>query len=344
MLSESYLPASLLIAVLAPWALHGQQPQALIAGPGFGFVYDEAARGLKPLLGNPAAAMIGPPLALGAPLAAAVISPRQDYALAVTASDRGVVLVRLDGNSPQTSSLSLLPASPDRLTLSPGGGAAALYYAAARNIQVITGLPDAPVFSSVDAAALPGAPDVLAVSDDGQALLAGFNGASSGQVYLLAGAAPQAVFEAGSIAAIAFLNGSHDALVADGVGNAVMRLAGAGAEPAVLARQADGIDHPAAVAASLDNRLALVANAGSASVAVIDLSAAKTAVVACRCAPTAMARLTGQSLFRLNGPSTQPIALLDAGGSRPTVEVIPPEPQNARPTDRIPLPERGIRQ
>src|SRR5579885_2257027 len=188
MLSESYLPASLLIAVLAPWALHGQQPQALIAGPGFGFVYDEAARGLKPLLGNPAAA---------------VISPRQDYALAVTASDRGVVLVRLDGNSPQTSSLSLLPASPDRLTLSPGGGAAALYYAAARNIQVITGLPDAPVFSSVDAAALPGAPDVLAVSDDGQALLAGFNGASSGQVYLLAGAAPQAVFEAGCIAAIA---------------------------------------------------------------------------------------------------------------------------------------------
>src|SRR5579885_1623028 len=102
MLSGFSLPRTLLIAVLVPFVLPGQSSPGVIAGPAFGFVFDASAQTLKPLLGNPSAAMIGPASNVGAPLSAALVSPRQDYALVVTA-DRTVALVRLNGAAPQLS-------------------------------------------------------------------------------------------------------------------------------------------------------------------------------------------------------------------------------------------------
>ncbi|HZT32334.1 MAG TPA: hypothetical protein VFA33_20770 [Bryobacteraceae bacterium] len=346
MLSGSPSAATWLIALLAAPLVSGQSPQATITGPNFGFVYDGISHAVKPLVGNPAAGAIGPAAPVGWGLATAAISPRQDFALAVARDGGSVLLARLDGGNPATSVLDALAEAPDRLALSPGGGTAALYYAATQNIQVVTGLPDAPVFSSLDAEALPKPPDVLAVSDDGQAVLAGVNGAGAGQVYVLAGGGTaQAVFAAGRVAAMAFLHGSRDALVADGAANLVVRLTSLEGSPraSVLARQTNGIAGPVAVTASADNGAALVANADSSSVAVIDLAGGTTTVTACLCVPTTVAALRSPGVFRLNDVSGQPMTLVEIGGVRPVMTIIPPEVKQNAPR-RIRIPEREVRQ
>jgi hypothetical protein len=333
----------LLLAAGASRAMFGQGTGPLIAGPSLGFVYDRSSQSLKPLLGNAGAAMIGPALDLGTAFSSAVISPKQDYALAV-AGGNNVVLVRLDGATPPSSILSVLPPSPDQIALSPGGGSAALYYAATRSFQVITGLPDSPAFTSLAAAALPATPDVLAVSDDGKSVLAGLGG-DSGEVYLLTDGSTERVLQAGRISAIAFLHQSQDALVVDGGGRRLLRISkgSGGIESQVLARETDGIADAAAVTASADNRLALVANTGAASVVVVNLASGAASAVACQCTPTILAGLRGQAVYRLNELSEFPISVLDVGGAKPVVNVIPPEVK-LLPEVMVRVPGRGVRQ
>lgn len=344
MISRSSIALSLLIAAGVSPAALSQGTDSLVAGPSLGFVYDHSSRSLKPLLGNAAAAMIGPALDLGAEFSTAAISPKQNFALTVVGGSN-VVLVRLDGGRPQSSVLSVLPPAPDRVVLSPGGGAAALYYAATRSIQVVGGLPNSPVFSSVAVTALPAGPDALAISDDGQALLAGVNGQDAGEVYLLGSdGSAQRVLQVGRVSAVTFFHQSQDALVADGAGHQLMRLSKGpdGVISTVIARQKDGIEDPVALAASVDNGLALVANGSAASVVLVNLSSGVAVGLGCQCAPTVLAGLSGQSIYRLNELSELPISVLDVSGTKPVVNIIPPEIK-LYPDLVVRVPERGIR-
>ena len=110
----------------------------------------------------------------------------------------------------------------------------------------------------------------------------------------------------------------------------------------VIARQKDGIEDPVALAASVDNGLALVANGSTASVVLVNLSSGVAVGLGCQCAPTVLAGLSGQSIYRLNELSELPISVLDVSGAKPVVNIIPPEIK-LYPDLAVRVPERGIR-
>src|SRR5581483_4893980 len=148
----------LLTAVLLmPWTPALAQSTGAIDGYTLGFVFDSRTSGLKPLVGIPGAALLGAQLDTGLPVRQAFVSPRQNFAIALT--DTGVVLATFSSatDPPTMSSLGFDSSAAAVAALSPDGSAAAFYGSEEALIRVVTGLPDAPVIArTVPANAIPG--------------------------------------------------------------------------------------------------------------------------------------------------------------------------------------------
>ncbi len=130
--------------------------QGSISGPLLGFTFDAAGQSLHRVEGIPGSAVIGESLDLGFPVAKALISPGQDYALVISAS--GVVnFLKLGKSDVTVQAVGALPPGPDQVVLSANARAAAFVYGS--SIQILTGLPDSPNLArTMDASALPSAP------------------------------------------------------------------------------------------------------------------------------------------------------------------------------------------
>src|ERR1700736_294629 len=175
--------------VIVPWiALAVSLPgQSTLSGPSLGFVFDSDAKGIRPILGIPGAASLGKPLDLGIAVIKAAISPQEDYMLAFS-SDSSLLLVRSNNGVISTDTNANIAGVPDLIAISPSGQSAVLFYRQMANVQVLTGLPKslaAP--QTIDISGLPNSLDTLAVTDDGQFVLAGLPenttpGAQSGEV------------------------------------------------------------------------------------------------------------------------------------------------------------------
>ena len=307
------------------------QLQAPISGPILGYVWDRDSGGLRAILGIPGSSTLSDILSTEAPLRTAEVGPRQDYALAIDESGRVLLL------EPATGKPRLIEgaaAAPDRIVLSPTGASAALYYRDRRSFQIVAGLPEAPTASEeIDISGLPALITAVALSDrDGIILLATSDGVYS------VGAPPRAPLLVASgvgAGAIAFLENSRDALVADRDRDELiwLRDAPGAAERVLLASDRDGLRRPLAVAASAGR--VFVAMAGA--VAVVELSGGPLTFVACPCNPSGLHRLKGNSIFRLNEPSADPLFVLDAGAAElrvlfvPSGSERPPEPARATP-------------
>jgi hypothetical protein len=324
------------------------QDSAAIGAPVMGFVFDSAGHALRPVLGIPGASLLGEALDIGATLSAASISPRQDYALALTDGDQQVRLVRFPRGSSssqtqasacvtraerlcrrvafQVQAIDGIPAAPDRVLLSPAGSSAAFYYASAALVQVLTGLPDAPVFDhAVDVSSVAGLPAPAAISDDGQLLLTANPAADAGGLLLFTGAAGSAALPvAGSAAAIAFRAGSDDALVAT-EDDRIWLARSVSGQPAyqILLDRDSGFSSAVAVefAASGSRIYAVSADGG---IVGLDVGGGTPALLSCQCKATGLIRLNGGTAFRLNDPSGSAVYLLDAGGAQERVVFVPP--------------------
>lgn len=143
--------------------------QGLLAG----YVFDQQARGVRPMLGLPGAAYLGEALVGG--LEAAGIAP--DGARALAVREGGLFLVVLKdgaGSAPVANAIG----GADRFAWSPDGSVAAVYASASRQAQIIrNGVAGEPV----DLSGL-GEVVALAVSRSGK-LIAGVAGENGG-VYL----------------------------------------------------------------------------------------------------------------------------------------------------------------
>ena len=264
-----------LICAAAP-LVYGQQSR--VAGPLSGYVFDSAARALRPIRGIAGASLVGGPIEFGFELAAAYASPRLDSAI-VAAADGVVHVFRLDSGSVVERPANGL-AAPERVVFSPSGTAAALY--SAGSAQVVTGLPDAPVLTgTVDLGGAPGGPGSLALSDDGAFVLV----AGGGSIRLLGVTGEnRSLMEGAAGALVAFAPGGHDAAIADpaGAGLVLFRDLTGAAEARLLAAPDDGMASPAGLAFSLDGRKLFLASAAARSVAVFDLAAGGRGAVADR--------------------------------------------------------------
>ena len=85
--------SSVLAGIFAAGAPVWAQSSGAIGGYTLGYVFDGRRSGLKPPVGIPGAAVLGAAVDTGVPIRQAYLSPRQNYAVALT--DNGAVLVAL---------------------------------------------------------------------------------------------------------------------------------------------------------------------------------------------------------------------------------------------------------
>jgi len=295
-------------------------PASAISGPILGWVFDRSVGGVRPILGVPGASILGEVLDLGFEMTRATVSPGQDYIVAVAGESREVVLVRIKRGAIAVGVLPGVSPGADEMVLSPTGSAAAFRYSTAGKIQVLSGLPEAPVMKrEVDLASLGPVITAVAVSDDAELLLVA---AEDGTVWA-AGQDGNArvVGKFGHVPALAFLPRSQDMLIADDADNAVYLLRDA-ASPGQLLRLAgeqDGVAGPREVVASGDGQRAVVMNGGSGELIVLDLAGGPALKVACEVEATLLERLEGNTVFRLTEAAGREVWLFDGDWPEPRV-------------------------
>jgi DNA-binding beta-propeller fold protein YncE len=204
-----------------------------------------------------------------------------------------------------------LPGSPQCLVFSPSGSAAALY--SAGSLQVIKGLPDAPVVAAnirlrINPRLGRALPETLAVSDDGAYVLYSTGGPI--EMIGVAGDSRQVMAGGGTGSLAAFAPGGHDAAIVDSEKLILFQnIAGAATQ-----RRFAGIAAPSAVAFSADSQKLFVASATGRTVTSIQVASGDRAAVACDCAPAALIPMG--SVIRLTELSNEPLWLLDTASDR----------------------------
>ena len=140
-----------------------------LAAPRLGYLYDSASHSLRTIDGIPGASLLGPALDPGFGISAAVISPEQRYALAITAEGHQARILPLGPGLLASYGIEGPQRPVDRIALSPTGASAALYNASGGILQIVTGLPHTPVIArEISYSGL----HRMAISDDGHLVLA----------------------------------------------------------------------------------------------------------------------------------------------------------------------------
>ena len=163
-----------IVALVSLAAVLEAQPQGTIDGPVAGYIFDKAAHALRPVLGLPGASSLGSPMKWRYRVDQAFIAPKLDSAVGVTSKGAFRLFRMRDGIVTEMAVGGLAPVgSPYSVAFSPSGSSAALY--GGNRVQLVSGLPDAPVLGgSIDSTAA-GLPFALAVSDEARSLLVSVN-------------------------------------------------------------------------------------------------------------------------------------------------------------------------
>jgi len=316
---------ALLTLALAVAGFPADSTGGRVAAPPSGFLFDSVSGAIRTISGTPGAAFFSGPLDPGS-VADALISPQQDYFLALKGDRRQVVLGR---SLLQSAVIPGVADAPDSWVLSPKGTAAALSYNGSNTILILTGLPLSPVImAEYDSSQFAGSVRLLALSEDAARLLAVISTEGGASLTMLGdGGTETPLGEAGAAVSAQFL-GSREAAVADPLRNEVflIRESAGGTSRILIASEADGIAAPAAIAGSADGRRVWVANTGSQSVISIDLESHLLHSLACSLSPNALARMGPGAYFRLTDFTQSSILVLDDSKPQPRILLIPEEP------------------
>jgi hypothetical protein len=289
------LAASILLAASPAFAQVGAPP--------LGFVPDGVQ--LRSVYGIPAAAAVAPPIDYGRDFSTIAVSPSQTYALAADSASGALFLL-----SSSAAPLAGASPNPDRIVLSPRGSAAALWFASAGRLQIVSGLPGSPSIQNVDAALVGEVPLALTVADDGTLAAGAFSDGlyafgASGQI----GRIPMRE----RAEALAFYSSSHDLAV--GTRLHVFKIADAGSQAVISTlytftlNRGEQID-PAGIAITWDGRhLVLAQNSGS--LLNLDLQAGTDAETDCGCSVEGVFPM-GASIFRVTAFDGFTFRLFDA--------------------------------
>ena len=320
------LPVCLLCATAVVMA---QTSAPTVALPMVGFVVDNAHR-LRPIVGIPAAASVGTPLELGFEIGSATIAPGRDYVLATNPEKAWPVLIQVRGAGVDvipTETLIAHETSVDeprisRIALSPNGSTAGFLSESQGRLYVLAGLPKSPVAVAELSVEALGSIGTFAVSDDGRSIAISPSSSESGSVaFLTVTGSARYVTSVRHAAAISFLRGSEDAIIADDVENRIYSFSGG--QLLSIASSEDGIAHPIAIAVSNDNAQILVANEQSGSVIAIDRNGGVHQPFFCDCRLTGLHPTATESVFRLTDFTGGPVLLFDATTPAPRTIFVP---------------------
>jgi hypothetical protein len=309
---------SLLFGLLA--AAPGYTQNGSVASPAMGFAFDANASAIRPLRGVPGASLLGDPIDSGFAISLAAVSPRQDFALAVSSSDSRLRLIALTVTNAGSLPDAALTA-PDRIVFSPSGSAALLWQNG--RLQAVSGLPDHAAVRDIDLSALTPAPSAMAVSDDG-ALIA-LSGDTSAWIMNDSGTSFQLALP-GSTSALSFGLNNHDLIAASATGDIhVVRHPGADSDYRLIHAADEHTTGAIASRFSADgSRVFIVTADGNASTIAIDSGA--VAAISCGCRATALDPLNSRDLFRLTAAGQSVLMLFDGSGDAgPKVWFVPPD-------------------
>ncbi|HET8546756.1 MAG TPA: hypothetical protein VFL57_02070 [Bryobacteraceae bacterium] len=276
--------------------------------PKLGYIYDPDAAAIRVISGVSGAAAVEETVATGSKLAFAAVAPGARYALVRLRDAAGVSVLQFDSGS--MSALDGASATGDLIAFSAGAASAAIW--TGERIQVWTGLPESPALARELAAEEVTA---LAVADDAAAV------AASTRTGTLLWEGSDSARALAPAAALVFVPGSHDLVVAEESGNRLSAIRGA--ETDVLATEKDGIAGAVALAIASDGRTLAVANANGGSVAVVNLSTHEVGVTQCDCTPRELLALSGDRLFALRAANGG-VRLLDAGRGELSLFLLSP--------------------
>jgi hypothetical protein len=312
--------------VLAP-AVPAQESAA--GGAMLGYVFDAPRKSIRPILGTPGAALLGAGLSLDVALERAVLSPEHDYALAVADGSWTVFMLTGDGAPARGAALAGISAEA-QVALSPGGRAAVLADApGGGGIHVVTGLPANPAISRTIPLGVDTAVVALAVSDDGDTVLAALGSPRPTITAFDEAGNPRPLLETDNPPTLE-LSASGNALVLDAAGNRVLLVRdvrGAAAVSTVAVAE-DGIASPAGAVLSPDGSLAYVANPEYGNVVIFDLNQGSRSFVSCACKPEGVWKLNGEGVFRLSEFSGGPLWVLEVTSAEARIVFVPAPPES----------------
>jgi hypothetical protein len=280
---------------------------------------------LRAIAGVVGADILADPTPLPAGLTTLMIAPGQQYALATRGDEGqlGWMSLNEDGLGDFTPIAGAV-AKADRVSFNSSGSAAILYASASRRLQVIGGLPDSPrIVRDIDGSAFAAPLTATAISDDAAVVLLAFSTGDTGVVAALGNdGVPRTVFNAGSIAAIRFLPGTHDAVVADSQSNQITLLSGDTYSPRVLAGDAQGVSTPLDLETSTDGSRVFVANSAANNVLMIDVATGSSKALECGFAPAEFRRLA-KSAISVTAQDADGVWVMDTDAPGPWVAFTP---------------------
>jgi hypothetical protein len=296
--------------------------QSRVSGPVAGYVPDAGGASLQPVLGMTGAAILGDSRPLNAAWSMLGVSPSQEYLMATDRTSGDLLLVSTEDAVGRNVEGALRGA--DRVRMSPNGMSAVLR--AGGRLQIVTGLPDSPrAQNPVDVSAL-GALKSLAVSDDGSlVLLVAGTGADTALYSINVTGEVRWLGALGQDARLSFANRTRSAAIAGVATNELWILDDAAGDFSLrrLSGPENGLSGPVGVAFSDDNRRVLAAH--SRGIIRVNLDDTAVTGVACTCSPTLLARMRGNSTFRLTDVSDQPMWMVDGRAAVPQLWFVPPK-------------------
>ncbi|HYW46539.1 MAG TPA: hypothetical protein VE959_26980 [Bryobacteraceae bacterium] len=312
------------IALLIPLAGPVNAQPASFNGPIAGFVYARASRSVRPLLGVPGAAWIGPPVL--SEVDRASIAPGGRWAVLTKAGSARFVC-GLSDLAPSESPADGLIDAVDRVVWSRDGAFALLYSSSGGQLQRVR-LSDSAVFVDSPIALSPaGQVTALAIDPAGQQIAVGITGSDAGGLYLFnAAQSPARLSSMAQPAAAAFDETGSKLYAVDVDSQQILEFdSGAGGFEFALLSPPDGPAlNPAGLAVSGSSRYLLLADKTARAVRIYE-TASRTLVdtISLDFAPRGFEALSSGPSFLLNGGSSEEWLLVLDARQYPVVYFVP---------------------
>jgi hypothetical protein len=299
-----------------------------LRGPVIGYVFDANRQAIRPVNGILGSSLLGAAVDLPFAVGEAAFSPRADFSIAVSASDRAAYLLRNLGGTPTIDAIEGAITGADRVFLNAAGSAAALLASDTRQLQILRGLPGAlTIETPLDLSSISGTITAVAIDSSASNILIAASD-DHGALYLVSTdsqAGPQRIGNFGSPSALALLNNDRDVIVADAAISELTLLRNFATTPeaVLLAGERDGVSGPVGLRIASDNRHLYIANRSSRTLDNWNLDTQSLeSSIPLDTEPTRLTPFRDSSTFLLNDVGEHPLWLLEADAN-PELYFVP---------------------
>jgi hypothetical protein len=281
-----------------------------------GFISGPGPSELRAILGVFGAARIGPPLAVPDGVTRVYLSPRQRYGLVEGNADGPLAVWGL-GEEAAVPITGAFP-HPDLVAFSPKGESAALYSSAAKQVQVISGIPGKVVLKEAALLESPGAITMMALSDDAGVAITK-DSAGELRVWSSQDKSWRPFYGGYSPLAWSFIPKTHDLVISDSQANAVLLIEQAerSSTPIVLAETC----RPDQLAVTSDGRTLVALEFKPSNLWTIELkSRTRTAIPSTQSLDSLTVLRNGATFLASSlDPDPTLLKISDAGGTQMTL-------------------------